>query len=63
MATVLDKETVEEALRELIHEEPATFKTLLREIFIEEKPGNDGEFDQFLKDNLEKYGDTFRALA
>ncbi|GHB88140.1 hypothetical protein [Persicitalea jodogahamensis] len=63
MATVLDKETVKEALRELIHEEPDTFKTLLKEIFTEENSGNDEEFDRLLKENFEKYGDTFRALA
>ena len=63
MATVLDKETVKEALRELIHEEPSTFKTLLKEILTEEKSSNNEEFDQLLKENFERYGDTFRALA
>lgn len=63
MATVLDKETVKEALRELIREEPDAFKTLLKEVFIEEQINRKEKFDQLLMENFERYDETFRALA
>ena len=63
MATVVDKDLIKEALRELIQEEPAAFKTLLKEILAEAKNTGDGEFDQLLQKNFERFGDTFRALA
>ena len=64
MATILDKNTVKEALRELIMEEPDTFKALLKEILIEEQNHNiDEEFDQLLQKNFKRFDETFRALA
>jgi hypothetical protein len=46
MATVIDKATIEEALKELMTEESSLFKVLLREVIIEEK-ANDDEFEYF----------------
>lgn len=70
MTTVLDKETVKEALRELIREEPDAFKTLLEEVLTEEQvPGGNEQlsrkekFDQLLKNNFERFDKTYRALA
>lgn len=63
MTTVINKEIVKEALRELIHEEPDIFKAILKEILSEEQDIPDEEFDQLLKKNFERFGDTFRALA
>jgi uncharacterized membrane protein YheB (UPF0754 family) len=60
MTTVLDKNIVKEALRELIHEEPATFKSFLREIFTEKQ---DDEFEQLIQKNFERFDETYRALA
>lgn len=60
MTTVLDKNIVKEALRELIHEEPATFKSFLREIFTENQ---DDEFEQLIQKNFERFDETYRALA
>jgi hypothetical protein len=63
MTTVLDKNIVKEALRELIHEEPSTFKSLLREIFIEKQNSGDDEFEQLINKNFERFEDTYKALA
>lgn len=63
MTTVLNKEVVKEALRELIQEEPDVFKTMLKEILSEEQGISDEEFEQLLKKNFDRFGDTFRALA
>jgi hypothetical protein len=63
MTTVLSKEIVKEALRELIQEEPDVFKTLLKEVLFEKQDIPDEEFDQLLKKNFDRFGDTFRALA
>ena len=59
---VVDKETVKEALRELIREEPDAFKAILKEIF-NKNPSEEEEFDQLLSRNFKQYGETFRALA
>jgi len=62
MMNVVDKETVKEALRELIREEPDAFKAILKEIF-NKNPSEEEEFDQLLSRNFKQYGETFRALA
>lgn len=53
---------VKEALRELILEEPSTFKSLLKEILLEEA-NRDEEFEQLLQKNFERFDKTFKALA
>ena len=60
MTSVLNKELVKEALRELIHEEPAVFKSILKEILSEEQ---DSEFETLLLKNFDRFDETFRALA
>ncbi len=62
MTKVLDMNMVKEALRALILEEPSTFKSLLKEILIEEA-NRDEEFDQLLQKNFERFDKTFKALA
>lgn len=61
--TDMDKEVLKEALRELIREEPDTFKALIKEVLTEEKKNVDEEFEQLLQKNFDRFGDTFRALA
>ncbi len=63
MTTVLDKDIVKQALRELIREEPATFRTLLKEVFVEEQISRKEKFDQLLKKNFQRFDKTYRALA
>lgn len=58
MTAVLDKEIVKDALRELISEEPETFKKLLKEVLNE-----DEEFEQLIKKNFTRFEATFKALA
>lgn len=63
MTTVLDKEVLKEALWHLIREEPATIKSMLKEILAEDAPEKDAEFDRLLRKNFERFDETFRALA
>ncbi len=63
MDATIDKNMLKEALRELIHEEPDTFKNMLREIFAVSKNKEDDEFEQLIQRNFQRFDDTFRALA
>lgn len=64
MTATIDKNMLKQALRELIHEEPVTFKTLLKEILKEEQnQTSNKEFEMLISKNFERFGDTFRALA
>ena len=54
---------VKEALRDLIREEPAIFKSIVKEVLTENGLDEDGEFDRLLKKNFERFDETFRALA
>jgi hypothetical protein len=63
MTAVLDKKIVKDALRELITEEPETFKKLLREVLSEETLNEDDEFEQLIKKNFTRFEATFKALA
>jgi hypothetical protein len=64
MTAIIDKNMLKQALREFIHEEPIVFKTLLKEILVEEQnQTSDKEFEMLINKNFERFGDTFRALA
>ena len=64
MTVVLDKSIVKQALRELIQEEPALFKKMLIETFIEEaKSSQDTDFEALIRENFDRYEETFKALA
>lgn len=63
MDAALDKNIVKEALRELIHEEPETFKEMLKEIMAEGARSSDDEFEQLIQRNFQRFDATFRALA
>ncbi|GAB2641485.1 hypothetical protein GCM10027035_39250 [Emticicia sediminis] len=63
MTAILDKKIVKDALRELIMEEPETFKKLLKEVFNEETFNEDEEFEQLIKKNFTRFEATFKALA
>lgn len=63
MDATIDRNMIKEALRELIHEEPDTFKAMLREIFIEGKSRENDEVEQLIQRNFQRFGPTFRALA
>ena len=70
MNAVLDKDMVKEALRELIHEEPETFKTMLKEILAEMLQQDDTakqtkrqRLEQIVNEDFAEYEAVFRALA
>lgn len=63
MDAAIDKTMLKEALRELIQEEPDTFRNMLREIFTVSKNQEDDEFEQLIQRNFQRFDDTFRALA
>ena len=68
MSVLIDKEALKEALRELIKEEPTTFKNILKEIIIEEHQGTDeanleAKAMLLLQKNFDRYDKTFKALA
>jgi hypothetical protein len=64
MTTVIDKTLLKQALRELIHEEPVTFKNILKDILKESSEiTEDEQFDVLINKNFQRFGETFRALA
>ncbi len=63
MEATIDKNVVKEALRELIREEPDTFKSMLREILTQPTNSTDDEFEQLIQQNFQRFDATFRALA
>ncbi len=63
MATVLDKEIVKEALRELIYEDKSLFRDLLKDVFNIKNTVDDDEFNELLKKNFMRFDETFRALS
>jgi hypothetical protein len=67
MGTVIDKDMLKEALRELIEQEPSTFKNMLKEIMNEEAQLSENELDVksalLLQKNFNRYAATFKALA
>jgi hypothetical protein len=64
MTTVIDKTLLKEALRELIREEPVTFKNILKDILKESSEiSEDEQFDVLINQNFQRFGETFRALA
>lgn len=62
MINTIDKETVKMALKELIIEDSKEFKDFLKKI-IAESINEDAEFERLIKNNFEKFEDTYRALA
>lgn len=63
MDAIVNKDMVKEALRELIHEEPETFKEMLKEIMAEGVRSSDDEFEQLIQRNFQRFDATFKALA
>jgi uncharacterized protein (DUF2461 family) len=64
MTTVADKTLIKQALRELIQEEPATFRNFLKDILRESSEISEEEqFDALIKKNFKRFGETFKALA
>ena len=64
MTTVLDKNVVKQALRELIQEEPELFKKMMMEAVVEEvKTSQDSDFEELIRKNFNRYEATFKALA
>jgi hypothetical protein len=62
MTAILDKELIKNALRELINEEPDTFKTILKEVLNEQSIDN-VQFEQLIQKNFKRFDATFNALA
>ncbi|MEZ0487153.1 hypothetical protein [Fibrella aquatica] len=64
MTQVVDKGLIKEALRELIHEEPELFRTMLKELLSEAANSDeDAGFDQLMLRNFQRFDATFKALA
>ena len=68
--TPIDKEALKSALVELIREEPAMIRSLLKDVLNEHKeqnalatPVSNEEFDQYTQQNFKRFDATFRALA
>jgi hypothetical protein len=62
MTTVLDKELVKQALKELIIEDSAYLKRIIKEIITEES-NEDAELEMLIKKNFKRFDETFKALA
>ncbi len=62
MTTIVDKEVMKVALKELFIEEPDIFKRFFKEILIENE-NKDEEFEQLIKRNFERFDATYKALA
>lgn len=60
MSNNIDKELLKDALRELIVEEPETFKQMLKELF---KKSEDAQFEELIQKNFNRFDKTFKALA
>lgn len=63
MTAVVDKEMVKNALRELINEEPETFKAILKDILHEESSNTEDKFERLIQKNFKRFEATFKALA
>lgn len=62
MELVVEKSMVKEALRELIIEEPSLFKTIFKEVLLENSP-EDEKFETLIQKNFKRFDATFKALA
>ncbi len=62
MNNVLDKETMKEAIRELIHDDPEFFKNIIKSIFAEETI-EDVELNELINKNFDRFDKTFKTLA
>ncbi len=62
METILDKEIVKKALKELMVEDLGFFKQILKEV-VSDTMDDDAEFENLIKKNFKKYDATFKALA
>ena len=63
MPQVIDKPKLKAQLKDLLIQEPDSLKSLLKEIMEELSISPDQEFEDLLKQNFNRFGDTFRALA
>jgi len=63
MPQVIDKSKLKAEIKSLLQNEPDSFKRLLKEIMEEMDLSSDQQFDDLLKQNFNRFGDTFRALA
>ncbi|MEI7581545.1 hypothetical protein [Runella sp.] len=67
MTAIIDKALVKQALKELIQEDPVTFKALLKEVlnesFLTANQEEDVEIEQLIYKNFDRYSATFKALA
>lgn len=63
MPQVIDKPKLKAQIKDLLLQEPESFKKLLKEVMEELAISSDQEFDDLLKQNFNRFGDTFRALA
>jgi hypothetical protein len=67
---VVQLQDLKEALTELVEERPEIFKNLLTEIIRErilqlstDKEARKKEIESLIREDFEKYGDVYRALA
>lgn len=60
---ILDKETVKNAVKELIAEDPNIIRQALKEIFTLDQESENQELQLLIKKNFERFDKTFKALA
>ncbi|MFC3811621.1 hypothetical protein [Lacihabitans lacunae] len=63
MMSTAEKATLKETLRELIKEEHSVLKDIVREILAEMITEKEVDFDVLLKNNFDRFDETFKALA
>lgn len=63
MTQVIDRESLLVALRELVREDPNTFKSLINEADENIEKQRKERLEQIVNEDFAEYDDVFRALA
>lgn len=63
MASIIDKELVKQALKELMVEEPDFFKELLAELFHKDELVDELKYKTLTNKNFKRFDETFTNLA
>lgn len=63
MTQVIDRESLLVALRDLVREDPNTFKSLIKEADENIEKQKKERLEQIINEDFAEYDDVFRALA
>lgn len=63
MVSIIDKELVKQALKELMIEDPDFFKDLISELFHEDETGDEKKYEILTKQNFKRFDETFKNLV